>query len=95
MSGVVIGDASPEGHKLFAKATNSLLLFAPQYAIEALNKFRAEIRVSNPDRSLEKHDKLLAELRLAIRRDVGVCPVDDTATFKPIFWASGANKLAG
>lgn len=94
MSGIVEGDASPEGHRLFAKATNSLLLFAPQSVIEALNAFRSEIRVSNPGRSQEQHDTLLAELLMAIRRDVGVSPADNAATFKPILWASGAREDA-
>jgi len=46
-SGIIEGDSSPEGHKSFAKATNNLLLFAPQSVIAALNEFRHEIRVSN------------------------------------------------
>ena len=92
LSGIVEGDESPEGHKLFAKTTNNLLLFAPQAVIESLNAFRNEIRVSNPNRSLEQHDRLLAALLLAIRRDVGVAPTDNPATFKPILWASGAGK---
>lgn len=92
LSGIVEGDSSPEGHKLFAKATNNLLLFAPQPVIASLNEFRHEIRVSNMNRSPEEHDRLLATLLLAIRRDIGVSPEDDSSTFKPILWASGAGK---
>lgn len=91
LSGIVEGDDSAEGHRLFAKATNSLLLFAPQSVLEALNAFRNEIRVTNPSRSLEQHDKLLAALLVAIRRDIGIFRADD-ATFKPILWSSGAGK---
>src|SRR3989338_2614514 len=58
MSGIIEGDASPEGHRVFAKATNNLLLFAPQSVIEALNAFRYEIRAFNLNRTREKHDKL-------------------------------------
>jgi hypothetical protein len=94
MSGIVEGDASPEGQRLFAKATNNLLLFAPQTVIVALNEFRTEIRASNPYRTTEEHDRLLAVLLLAIRRDVGVHPKDEATTFKPILWASGAGKNA-
>jgi membrane protein YqaA with SNARE-associated domain len=47
VSGTIEGDSSPEGQKSFAKATNNLLLFAPQSVIAALNEFRHEIRVSN------------------------------------------------
>ncbi|MDR3413813.1 MAG: hypothetical protein P4L87_23110 [Formivibrio sp.] len=94
LSGIVEGDDSSEGHKAFARATNNLLLFAPQPVIEALNAFRHEIRVSNPSRSQERHDILLASLLFSIRHDVGVSPTDDIATFKPILWASGAGKNA-
>lgn len=92
ISGIVEGDDSPEGHKFYAKTTNNLLLFAPQSVISALNAFRAEIAISNKNRSQEKHDVLFAELMLAIRKDVGVQPEDDPATFRPTLWASGAGK---
>lgn len=92
LSGIVEGDASPEGHRAFAKATNNLLLFAPQFVITALNEFRDEISLSNQNRSMEKHDRLLAVLLLAIRRDVGVSPTDNPSTFEAILWASVAGK---
>jgi len=94
MSGTIEGDASPEGHRAFSKATNNLLLFAPQSVVEAVNAFRDEVRISNPTRTQEQHDKLLAMLLLQIRRDIGVSPPDNAATFRPILWASGANKNA-
>lgn len=94
LSGVVEGDASPEGQKLFAKATNNLLLFAPQSVIFALNAFRHEIRVSNTHRTQQEHDRLLAQLLLAIRRDIGVSPADEPTAFKPILWSSGINRNA-
>ena len=92
MSGIVEGDDMPEGHRLYAKATNNLLLFAPQSVIEAVNAFRAENAMSNVNRTQEKHDKLLAELLLSIRQDIGVHPSDNPSTFKPILWASGVDK---
>lgn len=92
ISGIIDGDDSPEGHKLFTKATNNLLLLAPQAVIEALNKFRTEISISNQNRTQEKHDQLLASLLLAIRKDIGILPADTPDTFKPIIWASGNNK---
>jgi hypothetical protein len=94
MSGIIEGDATPEGHRLYAKTTNNLLLFAPQPVIAALNAYRSETSISNQRRSQEEHDKLLAALLLAIRKDIGVLPEDDAATFKPILWASGAGKNA-
>jgi hypothetical protein len=94
MSEIVEGDATPEGHRLYAKATNNLLLFAPQPVIAALNAYRSECCISNQRRSQEEHDKLLAALLLAIRKDIGVSPEDEAATFKPILWASGVGKDA-
>ncbi|MGR8980322.1 MAG: hypothetical protein ACU84H_09575 [Gammaproteobacteria bacterium] len=89
LSGAVKGDSTPEGQYAFAKASNNLLLFAPQSVIEALNEFRNEIRVSNTHRTNEEHDLLLARLLLEIRRDVGVSPSDNPDTFKPVLWSSG------
>lgn len=94
ISGIVEGDSTPNGQLAFARACHNLLLFAPQPVIEALDAFRNEIRTSNPHRTGEQHDKLLGILLLQIRRDVGVCPSDNPATFKPRLWASGVNKNA-
>jgi hypothetical protein len=79
---------------LYAKTTNNLLLFAPQPVISALNAYRSKNSISNQRLSQEEHDKLLATLLLAIRKDIGILPEDDAATFKPILWASGAGKNA-
>ena len=92
LSGIIEGDSSPEGQKSFSKSTNNLLLFAPQPVIAALNEFRHEIRTSNTNRTREKHDHLLAALLLTIRRDIGISPTDESSTFKPVLWASGANS---
>lgn len=94
LNGIIEGDASPEGHRAFAKATNNLLLFAPQSVIASLNAFRHETRLSNSNRTQEQHDKLLAELLLDIRLDVGIFPKDNPALFHPILWSSGTNKKA-
>jgi hypothetical protein len=92
LSGIVGDIAPPEEQRAFARSTNNLQLFAPQPVITALNAFRDEIRVSNPNRTQEQHDKLLAVLFLAIRQDIGVFPPDDPATFSPRLWTSGAGK---
>ena len=65
----------------FALAANTIALAAPQYVIDALMAFHDEIKFSNPDKSPEKHDKLLKELLLAIRKDIGLAGGDDTKTF--------------
>jgi hypothetical protein len=92
LSGIIEGDATPDGHRAFAEATNNLLLLAPQRVVEAVTAFREEIRASNVRRSGEAHDRLLAAMFLAIRRDVGIVPRDDAATFRPRLWASGSPK---
>lgn len=94
LSGTVEGDSTSDGQRAFAKACNNLLLFAPQPVIEALDAFRNEIRVSNPNRTLGQHDNLLAMLLFEIRQDVGVFPADNPSTFRPKLWASGAGKNA-
>ena len=92
MSGIVEGDATPDGHRSFARATNNLMLFASQTVVSALNDFRAEISISNTNRTQAEHDRLLAALLLAIRADIGVSKKDDPAAFGPTLWSSGANK---
>ena len=92
LSGIVEGDETPEGHKLYAKTTNNLLLFAPQSVIKALNAYRSETSVSNPNRSRETHDTLLTKLLIMIRKDVGVRPADDATTFRAVLWTSGVGR---
>ena len=89
LSATVGADATPEGHRTFAKATNNLLLFAPQSVIAAVDAFREEIRVSNTQTTRERHDKLLALMLMAIRKDIGIHPKDDPDSFSPALWSSG------
>ncbi len=93
MSGILEGEDSPEGHKLFSKTTNNLLLFAPQAVVSALNAYRLELSLSNQNPSPEQREKLLTELLFAIRKDIGVYPADNLKIFKPMLWASGVNKI--
>jgi len=95
LSGTVGDDSTPEGQRAFAQATNNLLLLAPQTVVEAVAAFREEIRVSNKHQTREAHDRLLAAMFLAIRRDVGIVPADNPRTFKPGLWASGSPKVSG
>jgi hypothetical protein len=94
LSGAIEGDDTPEGHRLYAKATNNLLLFAPQSVIEAVDAYRAENAISNVGRTMEAHNRLLARMLLAIREDIGVHPTDNSSTFAPTLWASGVNSRA-
>ena len=70
-----------EANKRFALAANTIALVAPQYVISALMNFHDGVKYSNPDKSIESHDKLLKELLLAIRRDIGLSAKDDKDSF--------------
>lgn len=65
----------------FALAVNTIALAAPQEVIGALMAFHDEVKFSNADRSPEDHDRLLKELLLAVRRDIGLAKGDDAASF--------------
>src|SRR5438876_149720 len=51
LGGTIAGEATPEGHRAFARACNNLNLVAPQAVIEALREFQQEIKISNPNKS--------------------------------------------
>jgi len=89
LTGIIENETTPEGQMRFARACNDILLFAPQRVIEALSKLHDEIRVSNSNKNKERHDTLLSQLLLEIRRDVGVRPRDDANSFRIHLWASG------
>jgi hypothetical protein len=89
LSGVVEGDASPEGHKRFAKATNTLHLIASAAVIGALHEYRDEIRVSNLHRSQDRHDALLTKLLVSIRIDLGLPHRTGDPEFQARLWCSG------
>ena len=89
LTGIIVGESSPEGQKAFAKAFNNLLLFAPQPTIDALHEFREEITSRGTARSKERHDRLLSALFLEIRKDLGVRPRDAAETFRVFLQSSG------
>jgi hypothetical protein len=78
----VDGTDKTEANMRFSLASNTIALAAPQYVIEALMDFHDEVKYSNPNRTIENHDKLLMNLLLAIRRDIGLAEKDNAETFK-------------
>ena len=87
------GDKTPDGNLKFAKASNNLMLMAPQSVIEALNQFRDEISISNSAHStLENHDRLLSTLMYEIRKNLKISPKDKKDQLRIKLWASGASK---
>lgn len=93
LSGTIEGETSLQGQEAFAHACNNILLFAPRPVIDALQRFRDEIRVSNPNKSIERHDQLLADLLFEIRNDLGLRPRDDRSTLRVQLWAVGKSHF--
>ncbi|NJD77806.1 MAG: hypothetical protein FIB08_12045 [Candidatus Methanoperedens sp.] len=82
MSDVAVdGKDKKEANERFSLASNTICLVAPQYVVTALMKFHDEIKYSNPNKSVERHDVLLKELLLAIRKDIGLSKSDNKDTF--------------
>jgi hypothetical protein len=77
----VDGTDKRDANNRFALASNTIAVVAPQYVIAALMAFHEEVKFSNPNKSPDKHDRLLKELLLAIRRDIGLATKDNHKTF--------------
>lgn len=77
----VDGIDKEDANKKFCLASNTICLVAPQYVVTALMEFHDEIKFSNPNQSLEKHDLLLKKLLLAIRKDIGLSKSDNKDSF--------------
>jgi hypothetical protein len=92
LSSIVGSDATPEGHRHFAKACNTVQLVASKQVIMALHNFRDEIAGSNPKRSLERHDELLSKLMQEIRTDLGVSVESNTDDLTIRLWVSGVDN---
>jgi len=65
----------------FASSANTIALVASQEVITAIMNFHDEVKFSNRSKSPEKHDKLLKELLLKIRQDIGLSKKDNEDTF--------------
>lgn len=77
----------------FSAASNTVVLIASQEVITALMLFHNEVKWTNKENfSLERHDKLLQKLVLAIRQDVGLSKKDDPTSFDFHLIGSGPQK---
>lgn len=77
----VDGTDKEKANMHFALAANTIALVAPQYVISALMAFHDHVKFTNPNKSQEKHDQLLKELLLTIRKDIGLAKKDNLKTF--------------
>jgi hypothetical protein len=93
LSSIVGMDATPEGHRRFAQACNTVQLIASKQVIKRLHNFRDEISISNAkNRSQEKHDELLSALIRDIRADLGISPISNPTDLSIRLWVSGVAK---
>jgi hypothetical protein len=70
-----------EANERFNRAVNTIVLVAPQKVVQAVMAFHDEVKVSNPNRTQEGHDKKLTDLVLAIRASLELPFRDDPQTF--------------
>jgi len=77
----VDGTDKDNANMRFSLAVNTIALAAPQDVINALMAFHDEVKFSNPDKLPDRHDKLLKQVMLAIRRDIGLAKGDDAQHF--------------
>jgi hypothetical protein len=76
----------------YAQIFNRLNLVAPQSVIEALQAYHKESGINNPQKTLERHDKVLSKLFLEMRKDLQISPKDDCSTFRIHLVAPGPGK---
>lgn len=92
MSGVVKEHQTKDSLREYAEISNVIGLVASQDVVQRLQEYRHATRSSNPNLSNEEHDRALTALVFAIRRDLGIRPKDNPATFKYILWAMPSAK---
>jgi hypothetical protein len=77
----VDGTDKHDANMRFALAVNTIALVAPQFVIKTLMAFHDEIKFSNQQKSVDRHDALLKSLLLAVRKDIGRARGDEPASF--------------
>lgn len=82
ISDLAVDNQDVEAHHRFALAMNTLALVAPQNVVEAMLAFHDGVKMSSEDRNPARHDQLLGQLLLSIRKDLGMKPKDDPLTFQ-------------
>src|SRR5437660_4462260 len=82
ISDLAVKGLSDETQARYATASNTIALIASQKVIAALDEFQQEIAISNPKRSLVRHDELLTKLVLELRRSLELPFERDVSTFR-------------
>jgi hypothetical protein len=91
LSGIVGKDSTPEGNRRFAMTCNTLHLLGSPAVLAALHTFQDEIRVSNPNKSDDRHDSLLSRLIWEIRNDLKMPQTVAKDAFTARLWCSGSD----
>lgn len=94
LSGIVVGDSTPEGQRIFTQACNTLNLIGSAGVLAALRAFRYETGPSNPHKSLAKHDELLSRLIWEIRQDVDILKLPRSLSSPRTYGAQGLRMRA-
>lgn len=89
LSGVIANESSPQEQKDFSKSCNNLNLVAPLSVINAVQHFLNQIKTSNANICIEKHDEALTQLLFEIRKDLGIKPEEHSKDFRFRIWSSG------
>jgi len=92
LSGITDSEISDEGEMNFAKSCNDLHALAPHAVLKALHKYQEQIRVSNPNPSVELKQTTLNKLIYEMRKDLKIKPSDNESQFEMILWSSGKRK---
>ena len=91
ISGIVAGDSTPEGNRIFAKACNTLHLIGSKGVLNALHAYQDEVASSNPKHSAARQATLLSKLVWEIRRDIEIPGTPQASEFSVNLWCSGTN----
>lgn len=75
------GTNKTDANVRFAHSVNTIALVAPQYVVKALMSLHEEVKYNNPNHSAQNEERLIVELLLAIRKDIGLTKQDDIKTF--------------
>ncbi|MDC8757202.1 hypothetical protein [Janthinobacterium fluminis] len=89
LSGVILGEDTPDGQRAFSRACNKLNLVAPYAVIVALQGFQQEIKVTNSNGTRERHDELMSALIHSMRKDLGLNAKNESDSLVFGLWASG------
>jgi len=91
ISGIVAGDSTPEGNRVFAKACNTLHLIGSKGVLDALHAYQDEARSSNPNHLAAKEAALLSKLVWEVRKDIQIPGTPQASEFSVHLWCSGTN----